>query len=77
MQIKASNLRKDIYRLLDSVIESGEPLEIERNGSFLKVIPEFRKGSKLRRLVKHTCIVGDPEELVHLDWADSWSPGEL
>ena len=77
MPINASNLRRDIYRLLDMVLESGEPLEIERNGSYLKVIPDYRKGSKLQRLVKHECIVGNPEDLVHMDWSDSWKPGDL
>jgi len=73
MQVKASNLRKNIYRLLDLVLETGEPLEIERNGRFLKVVPELRKGSKLSRLVRHDCISGDPEEIVHLDWSGEWS----
>ena len=73
MQVKASNLRKDIYRLLDQVIETGEPLEIERNGRFLKVVPELRKGHKLSRLVRHECISCDPEALVHLDWSDEWN----
>lgn len=73
MQVNASNLRKNIYRLLDRVLETGEPLEIERNGRFLKVVPELRKGSKLSRLVRHDCIEGDPEDLVHLDWSGEWS----
>lgn len=73
MLVKASNLRKDIYRLLDRILETGEPLEIERNGQFLKVVPELRKGSKLSRLVRHDCMAGDPEELVHLDWSGEWS----
>jgi len=73
MQIKASNLRKDIYRHLDRVIQTGEPLEIERNGRLLKVVPELHKGRKLSRLVRHECIAGDPEGLVHLDWSDAWS----
>ena len=77
MTINASNLRKDIYRLLDSVIASGEPLEIERNGTFLKVVPDIRKSSKLDRLVRHDCIAGNAEDLVHMDWSESWKPGEL
>ncbi len=73
MQIKASNLRKDIYRLLDRVLATGEPLEIERNGQFLKVVPERQRGSKLAKLVPHNCITGDAEELVHMDWSSEWN----
>ena len=73
MTVTASKLRKDIYNLLDHVLETGEPLEIERKGRLLKVIPE-RKPSKLDRLVKHDAIVGNPDDLVHIDWSSEWSP---
>lgn len=73
MLVNASNLRKDIYRLLDQVLETGEPLEIERNGRYLKVVPELQKGRKLLRLVKHDCIKGDAEDIVHMDWSGEWS----
>jgi antitoxin (DNA-binding transcriptional repressor) of toxin-antitoxin stability system len=73
MRINASNLRKDIYRLLDRVLETGEPLEIERNGRLLKIVPTPGKSGKLSRLVRHDCIPGDAEELVHVDWLGEWS----
>ena len=39
MVISASQLRQNIYRLLDEVLESGEPIEIERNGRRLRIVP--------------------------------------
>ena len=72
MGITPTELRKNLYRLLDEVIETGEPLEVERKGRRLRIIAEPEGGKKLDRLVKHDCIVGDPEDLVHMDWSHLW-----
>ena len=73
MTVTASKLRQDIYNLLDRVLETGEPLEIERKGGLLKIIPE-KKPSKLDQLVRRDGINCDPEELVHMDWSKEWKP---
>jgi hypothetical protein len=73
MTVTASQLRGNIYRLLDQVAETGEPLVIRRHGHVLKIVPDYT-GSKLDRLVKHDCIVGDPDALVHQDWSPEWRP---
>ena len=73
MAITASELRQNIYRLLDRVLETGIPLEIERNGRRLRVVPEDAP-SKLDRLEPHPeAIVGDPEWFVHVDWSSEWT----
>ena len=72
MVVSASELRSRIYRLLDQVAETGQPLEIERKGEHLFVVAE-RKRSKMDSLIKRKCIVGDPETLVHMDWSETWS----
>jgi len=69
--VTASALRSNIYKLLDSVAETGQPLLVKRKGRSIKIVCE-EKVSKLSRLVKHECLVGDPEELVHLDWSGEW-----
>ena len=70
----ASQLRRDIYNLLDQVLETGVPLEIERKGRKLCIVAEEpkRKLDNLKR--REGFIVGDPEELVHLDWSEEWRP---
>jgi antitoxin (DNA-binding transcriptional repressor) of toxin-antitoxin stability system len=74
MAITASALRKDVYRLLDEVLETGEPLEIERNGRRLRIVPAER-GSRFDRLVGNPeYLVGDPEDIVHMDWSEYWRP---
>jgi len=70
--ITASTLRGNIYKLLDQVLESGQPLEIERKGKLLQIIPRDKQ-SKMKNLVKHKCLVGDPESIVHIDWSEEWN----
>jgi antitoxin (DNA-binding transcriptional repressor) of toxin-antitoxin stability system len=78
--ITASELRANVYRLLDQVLETGEPLEIERAGRRLRIVaadPGPPVGSKLERLKGRgnpNAIVGDPEDLVHMDWSVYWNP---
>jgi hypothetical protein len=74
MPITASELRANVYKLLDEVIETGVPLVIERNGHRLRIEPEVPV-SKLDQLPdRPDAIVGDPEDFVHIDWSDYWKP---
>lgn len=72
MKITATRLRQNLYRILDEVLETGEPVEIERKGKILRIVPE-KQGSIFDRIEGHPdLIVGDPEELVHIDWSSYW-----
>lgn len=74
MGISASRLRADIYRLLDEVLDTQQPLEIERKGRVLVIAPK-EQGSRLDRLPRNEgYIIGDPEDLVSLDWSGEWRP---
>ena len=73
MALKASSLRENIYRILDQVLETGVPVEIERHGKLLRIIPEEPK-SKLDNLKARPYLLADPEDLVHLDWSGEWRP---
>ncbi len=74
MTITASELRQNVYRLLDQVLATGLPLEIERGGRRLRIVP-VDAPSKLDRLSAHPeAIVGDPEDLVQVDWSSEWRP---
>jgi hypothetical protein len=77
MALSASKLRANIYRLLDEVLETGKALEIERNGKILVILPKEgeKKQSKLADLPKRPgAIIGDPDELIHMDWSSEWNP---
>jgi len=71
--MRASALRENIYRILDEILETGVPLEIERKGRLLLIAP-LEPRSKLANLKPRDLIVGDPEDLVHLDWSGEWNP---
>lgn len=68
----ASKLREDIYKILDKVLESGNSIEILRKGKTLRIIPD-QKSSLFKRVKKRDWVVGDSEELMNLDWSDTWS----
>jgi len=73
MTLKASALRENIYRILDQVVETGVPVEIERRGKILRIVTEEPR-SKLANLKPRPYLMCDPEELVHIDWSDDWRP---
>lgn len=73
MLITSTKLRTNLYKIIDKVIATGNPVEIEHHGHIVKIIAEVPK-SKLANLTQHPgTIGGDPEELVHLDWYQEWS----
>ncbi len=74
MPVTASELRADIYRLLDRVLESGVPLEIARGNRRLRIVA-VDPPSRLDRLPSRPEVMAvDPEDLVHLDWSTEWRP---
>jgi antitoxin (DNA-binding transcriptional repressor) of toxin-antitoxin stability system len=74
VRVTATRLRGELYRILDQILETGEPVEIDRKGKVLRIVPAAER-SRLDRLEPHAgYIVGDPDELVHLDWSSEWKP---
>ena len=73
-RLNASRLRKDIYRVLDRVIETGESVEVVRRGRIIRIVAPAPE-RKLDRLVKRPGFIrGKPGELVHVEWSKSWRP---
>jgi hypothetical protein len=76
--VTATQLRQDIYQLLDAVIETGEPLEILRNGRRLKIVlDEEAPGEEFSRLARMKerpgVLLGAPDEIVSIDWTERWN----
>lgn len=71
-----STLRADIYRILDDVLETGEPVEVQRGDRRVKIVPvDAAPVAKLANLEQHAgAIVGDAEDLVDIEWASAWRP---
>jgi len=73
-QVSDKNIQKDFLRLLDQVVKTGTPVEIERKGKRLLISPA-EKHRNLDCLEKHPdFIVGNPDNLVHIDWSSEWKP---
>ncbi|HWL59957.1 MAG TPA: hypothetical protein VNQ48_03625 [Microbacteriaceae bacterium] len=71
-RVTLSELRSDLYRLADQVLDSGEPLEIARKGRTLRLVAD-PMGDRLSRIQPIPgLIVGDPDSLAELDWSDEW-----
>jgi len=74
MTITPTEFRKDLFNLLDMLLETGKTLDINRNGQLFKVIPP-QKIKKLERLTPHPdAVVGDSDDLVRIDWSGEWNP---
>ena len=75
MPLTASRLREDIYNILDSVIETGEPVEIERKGRVLRIVADRVPASRAARIRKRPGLInGNPLDLAKIDWSKEWNP---
>lgn len=74
--LTASKLRENIYNVLDQVLKTGVPVEIDRGGRRLRIVPvQDSRRSKLSNLEPRPDFLRvDPEEIVHLDWSNEWKP---
>lgn len=76
----ATQLRQDIYQLLDQVIETGKPVEIIRNGRKLKIVldEEPKPEAEFSRLAlmkeRPGVLLCDPDEIVSIDWSEYCNP---
>lgn len=71
--ITATELRRDVYRLLDQVLESGEAMTIERKGRRLLLVPAGPGRRLLGDWGYESLTDCSLEELVHTRaWA--WDP---
>jgi hypothetical protein len=60
MRVTRARLLKSLCRIFDRVLSRGTPVERPR---------------RLERLTPHPgTIVGDPEDLVEIDWTREWKP---
>lgn len=74
MTLTATEFRAKLYRVLDQVLETGEPVDIERKGKILQIVPAV-SAPKMERLVRRESFLhGDPDSFIHLDWSDLWNP---
>lgn len=69
--ITPSELRQNLYNLLDQVILTGKPIEIKRGKKVLKISIEPSK-SKLDNLKKREVLNCAPDEIINNHWEKEW-----
>ena len=74
-----TELRKHIYTVVEDVIKTGKTIEIQSKGKTVLLSPGRREGKieRLRKAARPRAIVGDPEEIIHLDWEKEWRPRHI
>ena len=66
--ISVTELRGNIYKLLDEVLNTGIPIEINKGGKKLKIM-SAEKVDKLKNLISRPNVIkGNPDELVDISW---------
>ncbi len=71
--VSMSDLAANLNELLEKVLRTGEPLEVDYKGEKLIIYTEKQetkqKSDKFSRLKSHPdCLTGNPEDIVHMDW---------
>jgi hypothetical protein len=74
MTLSATALRSKLYKVLDEILETGIPVVIERKGKKLKIVPADPLPTPRKLKAHPDYILTDPDELVHIDWSDTWTP---
>ena len=73
MVVTVDEIKSDIEGVLGRLIESDDAAEFEANGKRWQIVAK-PKASKLSQLVPRPgLIVGDPEDLVRIDWSENWN----
>jgi len=63
-----TELRGNIYQILDEILSTGIPVEIDKGGRKLIIAPVERT-DKLQNLVRRKDFIkGDPDDLVDITW---------
>jgi hypothetical protein len=77
MRMTATQFRQDLFKTLDRVAQTGEPLEIERNGALLRLQVVEAAGAllDLERFANRRSLLKVPAAaLVSSDWSGLWRP---
>ena len=68
--VTPTQLRANIYNLLDEVLETGLPLEIKKGDKKLRIVP-VDPIDKLKNLISRPdAIQGAPDDLAEVNWVE-------
>lgn len=61
--LTVTSLRENLFKIIDRVIVSGVPQEVERKGKKIKIVLA-EKINKFENLIPHQSIIGHPDRLI-------------
>ena len=67
-KVTLAELSNNIENLLDEVLRTGIPIEINKNGKFLKIVSVEKKDKLESLTIKPNVIQGNPDDLVNISW---------
>jgi hypothetical protein len=71
--LTATELRRDIYRVLDRVLQTGRPQEIVRQSQRLLIVPAEPKRRSFDDVPKRRARACSVDELVETSWEKAWN----
>lgn len=66
--VTLTELKADLYNIVDQIIHTGIPVEVERNGHRVKIILADGPSKFDRLTYRPDVFKEDPESYVHCDW---------
>ena len=69
-----TELRRNIYKIFDEVVETGRQIVITRKGKKIRITrePEGGKTELLKDSPSKVC-KGDSDEIISIDWSGEWT----
>ncbi len=68
-----TELRVNLDKIVDEIIHTGVPVEIERRGHKIKIILADGSSKFDKLTYRPEVFKEDPESYVHCDWVHEWS----
>jgi len=68
--VTPTQLRTNIYNLLDEVLKTGLPLEIKKGDKKLRIVPVDGVDKLKNLILRPDAIQGDPNDLVEISWGE-------
>ena len=72
--VTATELRTNVYRILDQVLETGVPQEVARGDKKLLIVPANPRLRRLKDRPRRDGLNCSVDELVATSWEKEWNP---
>lgn len=68
--VTPTQLRTNIYNLLDDILKTGLPLEIKKGDKKLRIVPVDQVDKLKNLILRPDVIQGDPDDLAEISWEE-------